>query len=540
MTDLITLIRQTYRRWVTDGVPASGAWNPPKDDIIDVLIQMSRAKEFASVLDYMTPTQLADVEAGTMLIDCGPAFNDAIADGKPLFWPGLRFLIDTPIEIEDGMNVFSYGAVLKTSDPTGVILQGVSKTAWQIGGRLNLLGTVADGVALTAGGRNPADTFVQKGFYLDSCYDFDVELVQAKDFHGPAIHISADAGTVPGSKPYGHRGAWGRVRTINSEYGLLIDDGPGAEYVTWNHLDLFACHIGMNVAAGNNEMLGGTIGANDIGIELRAGSNHLHGIIANMQINHNLVSIDAENIENGQTFTGCHIYQGPIRLDGSHDIFFDGGKIDVTDISAITLGGPAPGPNYFRDVHFPGTYTNLGSGGSYNLLQFLRCTGPGLDKLATGTPAVSPNTDMPFEATVRREPAFGTQSVTSGVAATVVMNRNLQNHSLAYDVGTGLYTCIEGGEYAVEVDIIAGGTAMSTTASFIDVQTSTAAAPTTFTSTSLITPTVYTTTKLVFTKTVRVRMEAGAVIRLRATITGTTPVIGDAGYNSTLSIRKVG
>jgi len=540
MANLITLIQQLYRRWVTDGVPSSGAWNPPKDDIIDVLIQMSRAKEYASVLDYMTPTQLADVEAGTMLIDCGPAFNDAIADGVPLIWPGLRFLIDTPIEIEDGMNVFSMGALLKTSDPTGVILQAVSKTDWRIGGRLNLRGTVADGVALTAGGRNPADTFVQKGFHLDSCYDFDVDQVQIEDFHGPAVHISADAGTVPGSKPYGDRGAWGLVRTKNCEIGVQVDDGPGAEYVTWRHLELFSCHVGLNLAAGNNIMLGGTIGNNDTGIELRAGSNHLHGIINNMQVNHNLTTINADSVENGQTFAGCHFYQGPIRFFGCRDIFIADSFIDVTDISAgNAVSGTTPGVNVIRDSFFPGTYTNLGSGGSFNLVQFIDNKGPGLEKLEVGSRG-NPNSDALFSAVVRREPASGTQSVTSGSAATVVMNVARQNHSLMYDILSGIYTCYEKGLYEIDIDIVASGTAMSTTASFIDVETSTAAAPSTFATSALVTPTAFSTTKLKFAQTVRVRMEAGAAIRLRATITGTTPVIGDASYNSTLSIRKVG
>jgi hypothetical protein len=115
-----------------------------------------------------------------------------------------------------------------------------------------------------------------------------------------------------------------------------IDLNAGAEYMLFSNTSTIQCQRGISVAGGNNQFYGGNVTDCGIGVRLLAGVNNAHGGFHGVNINHCTDNaVYAENITNGETFNGCHIYgdgatQGGVHVKNSLGVSFTGGEMDCT------------------------------------------------------------------------------------------------------------------------------------------------------------------------------------------------------------------
>lgn len=520
------------------GIPGEGV---PEGGEVGQVLQKAGAADFdyewvtpaggVSVLAFMTEEQRADVIAGTTLVNVAGAINDAVAAVPHVVLPAYRMLVSSAINVVDGVTIESQNSTLVAGSSAINMISAVSKENFRLIGVFNFEGSYNDGDALDASGnRNPS---AQNGLYLDSCRNFSIDKVFAQDLRGAAVKVVPTAGNWTGIT-YGKRGGIDHIQATNCEYGMDLTASAtiASQYIIWSRLDLVRNHIGLQLAAGNQVMSGGNVNGNDIGFNLLAGAGHLHGITSGFNINHNLMSIVAANITEGHTFANCHIYEGDMEFDACDGIVFEGGLLDVTTISYLNAS-PTAGRVRFRNMMLLDGYGPRVITGNVNgNIIMTNCFGVG------AVANVNRSMDGEFACLAFRAPA-STQSVSSGVAATVILPTEQIDNGGAYDASTGIFTCPEAGVYEASWNIMASGTAMSATASTLVLQTSTTATPSTFSDYTLSLPKIFGTTKLNFEGTTRVTMQKGAGIRLEALITGTTPVIGDPTYYCILTVRKV-
>jgi hypothetical protein len=87
--------------------------------------------------------------------------------------------------------------------------------------------------------------------------------------------------------------------------------------------------------AGNNVFSDLNIMGNTTGVSLQTGTNDGHGTFANCRINHNTTNLDADDIVNGMTFSGCHFYAGSVSIINCDGIKFIG--CDLVGDATYTL-----------------------------------------------------------------------------------------------------------------------------------------------------------------------------------------------------------
>lgn len=129
------------------------------------------------------------------------------------------------------------------------------------------------------------------------------------------------------------------------------------EYIVCSNCIATACTVaGVVVSAGNVTWVGGDIINNAIGVDLSAIGNDAHGIFSGTQINHNVTSIRAITIQNGESFIGCHIFSegaGGIVLTNANGITFEDCVLDVVKYDIDSSNGVV-----FRNNQIFGVYTN--------------------------------------------------------------------------------------------------------------------------------------------------------------------------------------
>lgn len=489
-----------------------------------------RLLERVSVLDYMTTAERNDVIAGNLTVDVTAAFNDAFAAAKHVVIPDYAYLINGTIQLLDDLILSCDNALLVTTQATITMMTGVGKRGFRIKGDLRFRGTYAAGAAKST--RNPSSQF---GLVIDSSYSFNIDNLSFENFRGKGMYVHGTTGTMPVGV-YGDRGYIKSIRARNCEIGLQTDDQSAAEYITWTHLDLMGCYVGLQHAAGNHVMQGGTIGFNTIGVKLVVGSvNPLHGIIQGMQINHNTTPIEATNVQNGQDFIGCHIYEGRLVFNGCADINFIGGTMDISGID-IGAGAATPGPIWFKQIHFRNGYTPKTILGAFKHLAFFTdCDGPG---------AVNWSADGPAYAVGYRAGSDADQVLTSGAQAGLIFPNAMGNVGGWFDTATGVYTFPDAGLYEMWWELLfncsAGAADASLTASYVSLQTAAAATPTTWANNILCSPTTFGNYKLMFQGKARLRHEKGGKLRLGAVIVGTAPIFDDSTWLSLFGIHRVG
>lgn len=193
---------------------------------------------------------------------------------------------------------------------------------------------------------------------VNRCY---AERISARLFKGDAVRLS---GTNAGP-------ARGDTLTIVSlglyqnHRGLNVVPGSGAEYCTIGAIEIAGNIYGATIGAGNTRILGGNVVDNYYGIELVAGTNHGHGVLANLGMNHNQNwNLRASDVEYGFTISGCHFYGSPgrIELSNSAGVTISDGILDC-EVNVV-----GPNVNSLRNNFVGGSATITGAGAA-NLIR---------------------------------------------------------------------------------------------------------------------------------------------------------------------------
>jgi hypothetical protein len=466
-------------------------------------------KDFGAVADGTTP--------------CAVAFNaaaSAVGVGGCVIVPYGTYNLEDQVGILDGQTWIMEGAILQHFDDTKIILRANSKTGFSILGKCFLVGT-----------RVTAATTAETGLYITGGKKYRIEGVEARNFKGKGIWLD-------GANPSGNRGDRGQFTdcaAYDSTVGRQID--AGAEYTTWSNFNASGCVTGDLQGGGNVVTTGGNIVDNTIGVDLVAGSNHLHGMHVGVNINHNTTyNIQATNVTNGHDFIGCHLYgngsgSGALFFNNSKGICVKNGHLDCW---IYNYTGASSGYNYVTDMYCPGGYGDVqcldASSGYPTELIVQQCYGAGAYILG-----VSINDSGPVYAHARRA-ASSTQSLTSGVSTQLVFPDVQANGNRrgAYNATTGAFTVPTGqaGQYRITANLIFSGTAMSATTSYVDVKVGGALARTYF-----LVP--FSTTLLGTTISHDIYLNASDIVAFFAYIVGTSPAFGTTIATSSFTIERI-
>jgi hypothetical protein len=468
-------------------------------------------RRYGAKLDGTTNDTSAFQAAGLLLNPYAPAGSTVINGSIPI--------IANQVWVFDGTRINITGTTLKLFTATTV-------NDWQILGGLTVIGDNA-----SDGSTSGTAAAIQ----ISDCMRWRVEKITCKTIKGWGVLIQPGSSTSSRAE----HGQLDHPQCIACYVGIEVQAGTGAEYCTVTSPMITRCATGFTLAAGNTNVIGGTITDNTSGMQVNNGSNHAHGIVTGVSINHSTgFNLTCTQVTNGQHFLDCHFFQASVWFDRSKGIVLDGGTIDC---SVYNYKDGSSGMNYIKNMYCPGGYgfnRKNGSNNGHDQLVIMGCMGPDLYNTAGDTkPGVSIN--MPATIYVNAErAAASTQSLTSGVSATLIFPSVNQDWRGAYASGTGITTIpstpvSEAGFYNIRCQLLFGGTAMSATASYVDVQVGGA-------SKRLHFPTIYgPATKLNISFSDEIYLAAADTVTIVANITGTTPTFGDATWASSLEIERI-
>lgn len=278
--------------------------------------------------------------------DWKSAFRKAAASGA------RRIIVegDTVYSVSDQIDLLSNqdwefeNVDIQLTDDTKRLFSSIGGSDWSI-----------RGMARVAGNLVTSSTTGECGLYIENGKRYVVENFQARNFKGNGIHLAgSSAGALRGD-----RGQLIGVSAFQCMKGAAVDAGAGAEYNDWVAPHFSGCSIGMEQAAGNNVVIGGTIVDNTTGVRLLAGANHCHGGFYGTAINHSATyNLHATSVTNGHTFSGVHFYgnggsTGAIYLQGCKGILIADGIIDCWVYNDTGAGS---GANRIEGNYLPGDY----------------------------------------------------------------------------------------------------------------------------------------------------------------------------------------
>lgn len=455
--------------------------------------------------------------------DWAAAFRNAATAGVSLVVvpPGDYGLGANPaIEIQDGQTWLMSGAHMTFTGSTGSAFRAVSVDGWALVGPFTLVGDGSGaGIVGTA-----------QGIYISGCNSYRVENPTIEWVRGHGIY--ADNGTYSGTL----RGDQGHIHNpiLTSCYHGM-EFVPGAEYCIVTAPMISGCTTGATVAAGNVTIQGGNIVDNTDGLVITGGSNHAHGIINGVNINHNTqYNVRTVNVTNGQTLADCHLYgsggaTGAIFLNNSKGIVFNGGHLDCW---IYNYSGADSGYNYIKNMYCPGGYGDIERLESDSTvpdeLIILDCHGPGAYKAG-----FSINDPAPVYVHVRRL-AASTQVVGSATTLVLPDAQVNGNRRGAYNTSTGVFSVPAGqaGQYRISANLFFTGTGLSATDSYVEVRVN-GANPRLY----LLSP--YSTTTLACQINHDCYLSAADTVTIVATLSGTSPLFGGASWLSSLSIGRI-
>jgi hypothetical protein len=442
--------------------------------------------------------------------DSTAAFQEASATGaQHVLVPSGTFLLDGQVTVPAGQVWSMAGATLTTTRTTGVMFECNQVDDWALLGPF-----IIEGPGLAVG------TF--RGIRVTDGHRWRVAYPTFKSLAGSGLFVqnSAGAGTYRGD-----RGQVVAPTAIECDTGVYFNSGGGAEYNTVVAPNLTGCNVGFYVVAGNIACVGGSIVDNVIGVQMTGGANHGHGIFSGTQINHNTDhNVQATDVTNGYTFDGCHLYDGSglIELVNSANIVFK----DCYLTGTITnTPGADSSYNYIVDCHGPGTAIDITASGSDELI-VIGLRGPG---------SYDNNVSQSDPSSVYVELVSGagvTQSLTSGVAATLTWGQETFDRRAAFSAGVFTVPADQYGTYRISGNLVFSGTSMTAADSFVVLRVD-------GTSRALFSCSAVSTTQLVCLVDYTRYLAPTDTVDLRATIVGTTPVFGDATFESTLTIMRV-
>lgn len=309
----------------------------------------------------------------------------------------------------------------------------------------------------------------------------------------------------------------------------------GAEYSTMLAPMISGCTVGAIVAAGNTTIIGGDIVDNTDGLHVWNGSNHAHGIISAVNINHNTqYAIHANQVTNGQSFADCHIYgnggaAGAIFLERCKGVTFDGGILDAW---VYNYSGTGSGYNYIRNMQCPASYGAVECYDADALtpaeLIVMGCYGTGAYKSG-----ISINDPAPVYVHATRA-AAATQAISGTTTLIFPTVSDNGDRRRAYDETTGVFTVPAGqaGQYKISANLFFTVAAIVAGNNFVEVFINDAAP-------RFFLPGSYGTTLLTFSVDLEMHLAAGDTVKIKATIDGSSPTFGGSTYMSGMSIKRI-
>lgn len=480
----------------------------------DEVFDRVHIKQFGAVCDGVAD----DTAAWQAAINSGRRTIDA---------RGMTSKITGQINLVANQTIDLTGAKITTTGSTGRRFSAAAVNDWSIIGPFDIVG---DGATV--------GTCI--GIYVSDCARWRIDSPNISNIRGHGILRDGGTNTTTRSD----HGSIINPKIKGSYRGYEDQAGTGAEYVTLVNPIITECtDFGLKTAAGNVLCMGGHVVDNlQDGVVIGAGSNNAHGSFIGTNINHNIrYNIWTQQVLNGESFVGCHIYannnsgQGAIFLDRSKGISISGGHWDC---QVYNYKDGSSGMNMIENMYCPGGYgisRQIGGNDGFDQLVVRDCYGPGSFAIAGGKDGtgVTINDPSPCYIYADRQGA-STQALTSGVTATLLWQRELLDRRNAFDPATGIFTtpADKAGMYTVKFDVIFNGTSMNGGASYVAFVTNGATQKYSFAE-------VFGTTKLAMCRAFDVYLNAGDTVRLDANITGTTPSFGDATVTSTFSVERI-
>lgn len=420
----------------------------------------------------------------------------AAGNNGTLRFPYGTYKLSQAISILDGQTWIMEGCTLKNTTETLHVIRANDKDDWSILGRCILQGTLTT-----------AATAAECGLYITDGSGYHVEGVTAKKFKGKGFYL--DGTTAPAYRC--NRGQFVNCSANECTVGRQID--ASHEYTLWSNFNAGGNITADLIAAGNTVTNGGNIVDNTTGVKLVAGTNHGHGMYIGVNINHNnSANIEAVAVINGFSFIGCHIYgngtsTGPISLNGCKGITIQGGIIDCW---IYNDSGTGSGANLVIDNYFPGdngVTLNTNNTALGQLWVSGNYTSTGMSSLNDPAPVY-----------VEAERATSTQDV-SGAATTLIFNSEVSDKRANYDGATGIFTAPVAGVYKVIANINITAASGLTANSYVAINKNNT------TDVASIPIAALSGTQGFGSGARVIRLAASDTLRLKSTITGTTPVM---------------
>lgn len=309
-----------------------------------------------------TTTLEANGAVGDGVTDDSAAFTAALAGGKTILLGAKTYLVSTGGTLQAGAAIVGVGdmSVLKTTGSSAVINIGGTSCVLKDFKILGVSGGSASQVGIQNGTATPASGYTNLRIAGVHCVNLGGHGFLMQNTDGSTTEVGPSISDCFAEGCGSNAGTPGAGFYAAAEYTNF--SGCRATYNT-------GYAAGLQIAAGNVNWGDGQIVRNGIGIKINAGSNDAHGIVSGTEINHNNTSIDIDNISNGHTFIGCHIYSNQIWLRGSNGVRFIGCTIG-TDIAFA-----ASQNTKFHDCCFPtGSAVNLyQSYGGASTEEFVNC-----------------------------------------------------------------------------------------------------------------------------------------------------------------------
>lgn len=456
--------------------------------------------------------------------DDATTFQAAAASGdKFIDARGVNCRIASAVSIPDGQVWLLHGATLTMASATQTMWDADAVDDWALLGPFRITG---DGSSIGTA----------KAIRVSDCSRWLVDSPNISNIKGWGFYLEPGSSTTA-------RATHGTLRTPiihTCYYGYEDVAGTGAEYCTIENPRIYGCVVhGLKTCAGNTIVLGGHIVDNTaLGVHLAAGSNSAHGIFSGVNINHNgTFGVHAEQVLNGFTFDGCHIYENDLWFDRSKGIHILGG---VLDANLYNYSDGSSGMNVIDGCFCPGDYgiaRVIGSDDGHDQLILRNLWGAGSYAAAGGkdTAGVTINDPALVYVQAQRD-TNATQALSSGVATTLTFSAigYLFDRRGMLNAGTGAFTVPAGhaGLYRFCADLLFSGASITAGSCFVEVKVGASSKKVLF-----VKP--YSSTKAQADGTFDLYLNAGDVVTFVGTIVGSSPEFGDNGWPSNVSIERI-